>query len=79
MKKKTLKMELLIKEIDQLKAHNIKVSNELSELREQKKNNLMSVKSLGEKRRKMQITHMMEIKVQEHQTEISTPIYQHNF
>jgi hypothetical protein len=57
-------MELLIKEIDQLKAHNIKVSNELSELREQKKNNLMSVKSLGEKRRKMQITHMMEIKVQ---------------
>lgn len=72
-------MELLIKEIDQLKAHNIKISNELSELREQKKNSLMSVKSLGEKRRKMQITHMMEIKVQEHQTEISTPIYQQNF
>jgi hypothetical protein len=72
-------MELLIKEIDQLKAHNIKVSNELSELREQKKNSLMSVKSLGEKRRKMQITHMMEIKVQELQTEISTPIYRQNF
>ena len=83
LKKKNLKMELLIKEIDHLKAHNIKIASEVNELREQKKVGgfVSSQKSLGNhnSKRRLQITHMIDIKVREHQTEITTPIYDQHF
>lgn len=78
-------MELLIKEIDQLKAHNIKIAKELTDLREQKKTAFRASEeekirgSANGKKRRMQITHMVEFKVNGHESEVSTPIHQHYF
>ena len=61
-------MELLIKEIDQLKGHNMKIAKELSQLREQKKTAQRDgvsndKKNINSQKKDFQITHMVSLKV----------------
>ncbi len=65
LKKKSFKMELLIKEIDQLKLHNMKVAKELYDLKEEKKNTFGTSKNIAGKRR-LQITNMISLKVHQY-------------